>query len=47
MIRSIVTILGQPQIYLLIIKGQMMGNFLENLGLGDGGLEFGTNYLRT
>ena len=36
MIRSIVTILGQPRIYLLIIKGQMMGNFLENLGLGVG-----------
>ena len=33
----------QTQIYMLIIKGQIMGNFLQNLG----GPKFGTNYLRT
>ena len=32
MVWSIVIIQGQPQIYLLILKGQIMGNFPYNLG---------------
>ena len=43
MTRSIVTTLGQPQIYILIIKEEITGSFLHNLE----GLKSGTNYLRT